>query len=185
MTQKDLRSRLTRRGVLGSAAGLVLALQMPRIALAEVPPVGAALEPGLEPARFRALSQLLTARPALDEGIAARAQAGLTAVDAAFPQKAAALLARIEAIGMTDIGDFARLEAADPAAAATARSIISAWYLGHTGTPEGEKIGDNAQFVTFTGALMFEPTIDATIIPTYARGRTNYWAAPPASIARD
>jgi len=39
--------------------------------------------------------------------------------------------------------------------------------------------------VTFTGALAYEPTADATVIPTYSRGKTNYWVNPPATLAND
>jgi hypothetical protein len=68
---------------------------------------------------------------------------------------------------------------------ALAVSIVSGWYLGYTGTPVGLAVKDDTQFITYSGALMFEPTRDVTVIPTYARAGTDYWAAAPASIATD
>jgi hypothetical protein len=68
----------------------------------------------------------------------------------------------------------------DAALMATARTITSAFYLGYTGDPDSQAPHDTNGFVTFTGALMWRPTIDATIIPTYARGGTDYWVKPPA-----
>ena len=59
------------------------------------------------------------------------------------------------------------------------RPIVSAWYLGYTGTPISLRAEDDTGFVTFTKALMYEPTMDATVRPTYARAGINYWVEPP------
>lgn len=74
---------------------------------------------------------------------------------------------------------------AHPEASDIALSIIAAWYLGYAGAPKTDATEDNAQFVTYENALMFRPTVDATVIPSYARGRTNYWAEPPSTIGQD
>jgi hypothetical protein len=58
-------------------------------------------------------------------------------------------------------------------------TIVSAWYLGFTGTPISLRAEDDTGFVTFTEARMYAPTMDATVHPSYARGGLNYWVEPP------
>lgn len=172
---------LTRRRLLGSA----LALGAGTLVLG-----GAAFRPAFAAGEiaapdFLALSEFLTGHKGLDAGIADRALAALAAEDAAFPAEAAALKAAIAGDSFSDMRQFAGFAARHPDLQPVAMKIISAWYLGYTGTPSGNSTVDDARFVTYAGALMYQPTIDATVIPSYARGHTNYWAEPPASIARD
>ena len=70
----------------------------------------------------------------------------------------------------------------NPALRETAATIVSAWYLGYTGTPIPLRAEDDTGFVTFTGALMYEPTMDATVRPSYARAGLNYWVEPPPFV---
>lgn len=95
----------------------------------------------------------------------------------------------IQAMDAAGIGHMHRFKGSsvdtNPEMKALAVSIVSGWYLGYTGTPVGLAVKDDTQFITYTGALMFEPTRDVTVIPTYARAGTDYWAAAPASIATD
>lgn len=174
MTRTPRHSGVSRRVLLGSAAAALFVARAPVGAWAQAPG-----------ASFLSLSERLTGRSGLDAGIAARAFAALSADDPAFAEAADTLARTMEAEGLTDMRDFGAFEARHPDFAPVARSIISAWYLGYTGTPLGEELGDDAQFVTFTGALMFQPTLDATIIPTFARGHTNYWSEPPSTVAQD
>lgn len=134
---------------------------------------------------FRELSQLLTGRKALDAEISNRALRALSDEDRSFPAAAVRLAAALSNVGLTDMRSFKDFASTHPADAATAYKIISAWYLGHTGTPAAESTVDDARYVSYVGALMYEPTIDATVIPTFSRGRTNYWANPPTSIVTD
>ncbi len=60
-----------------------------------------------------------------------------------------------------------------PTERATALAIISAFYLGHAGQ------GDGQQLVSFEQALIYPPTLDVTVIPTYARGGYNDWVDAP------
>jgi hypothetical protein len=62
-------------------------------------------------------------------------------------------------------------------------TVVSAWYLGYTGTPIPLRAEDDTGFVTFTEALMYEPTMDATVHPSYARAGLNYWVEPPDFVA--
>lgn len=135
-------------------------------------------------ADFVSLSQFLTGHSSLDAGLAARALEQLRTLDTAFDHKLAALAAAIAAAGAKTMDDFL---AANPEAPlrTTATTVVSAWYLGYTGTPDLSKMEDQARFVTYREALMFKPTLDVSIIPTFSRGPNGFWTEPPATIATD
>ncbi len=180
MEDKSLSTlKLGRRSVLGLGIAGVTA------AAFGICPGAAFAQEAIDEKAFLALSQRLTNRAALDAQISARAFAALSAEDASFPAAALKLSQAMEQAGLTDMRNFKEFAAAHPDLSPTAMKIISAWYLGYTGTPEGEANHDDARFVAFAGALMYEPTKDVTIVPTYARGHTNYWVEPPASLATD
>jgi hypothetical protein len=132
---------------------------------------------------FRALSSFLTGAPDLDPMLAARAFGQLTELEASFPDKAGALADAVATSGATTMDDFlAGPASGDAGPRDTALTIVSAWYLGYTGTPISLRAEDDTAFVTFTKALMYEPTMDATIRPTYARAGLNYWVEPPPFV---
>jgi len=138
---------------------------------------------------FLALSRFLTGRPALDRGIAVRAFRLLRDGDAQFATQAAALWKAISDEKLGDMAAFTEFGNRHHDLRPTALRIVSAWYLGYTGTPSmnatpaiGHPV-DDAHFVSYAGALMYEPTRDTTVIPSYSRGRTNYWAQPPRQMA--
>ena len=135
--------------------------------------------------RFLQLSQVLTNRPALDAVTGGRALANLTAGDKTFPAQASALLGAITTAKFSDMRSFNTFIAGHEALRPVAMKIISAWYLGYTGHPSGNSFDDDARFVSYAGALMYQPTLDATVVPSYSRGHTNYWAQPPATLATD
>lgn len=176
----------SRRQWLGMAGALSLGavlLPLGARAWSAVPP--AAL-PAEQLNRFHALSQLLTGREHLDADLSARVLTLLTEAEPAFPQQAEALGQALARAGIAHIKDYPGSPVEQDAAhKQTAMAIIGAWYLGYTGTPKSGVPTDDTRFVTYTGALMFEPTADATVIPTYARGGTNYWQHPPAHLAAD
>lgn len=175
MTKYNKSNGMSRRDVLGTAAMAMFAAGLPLPVLAQ----------GIGEDAFLALSQKLTVRAALDPVIARRALAALSASDPLFAEQAATLGRVMEDENFTDMGRFAEFAARHPDLRPVALSIIKAWYVGYTGTPAAESTVDDARFVSYAGALMYEPTIDATVIPSYARGHTNYWAEPPATLATD
>jgi fructose 5-dehydrogenase small subunit len=181
MNQKRTdRMIMKRRNVLGVGAfGLAAA------AIGLCPSAVFAQQSAIDQNGFLKLSELLTGRASLDMTISARAFAALSAEDAAFPAAALTLSNALQTAGLTDMRGFKDFAAAHADLAPTAMKIISAWYLGYTGRPEGEANHDDARFVAYAGALMYEPTKDVTIVPTYARGHTNYWVNPPKSLATD
>jgi hypothetical protein len=168
---------LDRRGFIVSGAFALTALYGARwlVAAAEAAPADAGA--------FRTLSAFLTGAPELDAEIAARAFGQLTGLDASFPDKAGALAAAVANSDAPSMDDFLAHPASSEAALrATAVTIVSAWYLGYTGTPISLRAEDDTGFVTYTEALQFEPTMDATVRPTYARAGLNYWVDPPPFV---
>jgi hypothetical protein len=131
---------------------------------------------------FRAVSGLLTGKPALDITLAERAYSQLRALDSDFPQKVAALAELARSSGAKTV-DALLTSRGDETSRATIVTVVSAWYLGFTGTPISLRAEDSTGFVTFTKALMYEPTIDATVRPSYARAGTDYWIDPPPFVA--
>ena len=134
---------------------------------------------------FYHLSLLLTGRAHLSRLVSSRALHCLTEEDKNFPQKITVLRNMLREANITSSDQLNGHELMQQSVGQTIRKIISAWYLGFTGTPISLRAEDSTQFVTFTDALMFQPTLDATIIPTYSRGHTNYWTQPPATIEHD
>lgn len=134
--------------------------------------------------RFLALSQFLTRRNKLNADLAIRIFSQLTSLTPDFSNKVVLLTHAISRSNAATVDDFLATSPAEPLFNSM-KMIISAWYLGYTGTPDLSQMADNSRFVTFRDALMFEPTIDATIIPTYSRGPNGYWTQPPSTIATD
>jgi hypothetical protein len=136
-------------------------------------------DPAKAPTAFVEASRFVTTAD-LDDPVAfSRAWQQLCALDAGFAQGVERLNAAILQSGAKTMALWLAGKP-DAALLATARTITSAFYLGYTGDPDSQLPHDTSGFVTFTGALMWRPTIDATIIPTYARGRTDFWVQPPA-----
>lgn len=132
---------------------------------------------------FRALSVLLTGVRDLDPALAERAYKQLTALDADFPSKATAVAEAVGASAETSVDAFlASPQAGGEGLKDTMITIVSAWYLGYTGTPISLRAEDDTGFVTFTKALMYAPTADATVYPSYARDGINYWVDPPPFV---
>jgi hypothetical protein len=132
---------------------------------------------------FRALSGLVTGKSDLDISLAERAYAQLRVLDADFPQKVAALAELARSSGAKTIDALlASSRGGDETSRAAIVTIVSTWYLGFTGTPISLRAEDSTGFVTFTKALMYEPTIDATVRPSYARAGTGYWVDPPPFV---
>ena len=143
----------------------------------------AAPEAARPSADFVVVSRFVTRSDLSDPAAIARAWGQLVALDATFPDAVARLGAAIRQGGARTMADFlASPHGGDAALLKTARTITSAWYLGYTGTFASHASKDDTGFVTFAGALMWRPTIDATVIPTYSRGATDYWIDPPPGV---
>ncbi|GAA4497508.1 sugar dehydrogenase complex small subunit [Gluconacetobacter tumulicola] len=134
---------------------------------------------------FLRLSRILTKREVIDPTTSARCRRALLAADPAIIDPLHNLITVTTRENFTNVDEFEKFSQRHPELRLTALAIIRAWYLGYAGTPAPLDQGDNAQFVSYERALMFEPTRDATVIPTYARGGTDYWREPPNGIAHD
>jgi hypothetical protein len=170
----DRRTLVVTSGFLGLSA-LTGGFAWPKDATAAVS------QPDVE--AFRALSRLLTGAPDLDPGLAERAYRQLTALDPDFPGEATTLVEAVKSSGATNMDAFlASPNSSGERLRDTMITIVSAWYLGFTGTPIPLRAEDNTGFVTFTQARMYEPTIDASVRPSYARDGLNYWVDPPSFV---
>lgn len=173
----DSSSTFSRRGLLRGAllVGGLSMLPFSRSAFAATPAND-----------FMRLSLLLTTRTTLSSEQGQRLFDALSAGDANFASGLQALQQAISADNFSDMHQFAGfVKRHDPQVKSTAMAIISGWYLGYTGEPVSHSSDDPTRFVAFRDALMYQPTLDATVIPTYSRGKTNYWAKPPATLATD
>lgn len=119
------------------------------------------------------LVQWLTAAD-LDAAVLLRGHQALAATRTGFESAWPGLLAAMRQQGLHDPDALAAspLFHQEPQRA-TALAIISAFYLGHAGED------DQRQLVSYEQALMYPPTLDITVIPTYARGGYNDWVAAP------
>lgn len=129
---------------------------------------------------FHAISQALTGRPMLDPAVSQRLYQLLAQNDRQFTthliQLADALRTEQSATPEALVAQLSDQQIA------TAFSIIAPWYLGYTGEPANTRATDNAHFVSFLSALMYEPTADITPRPSYSRFASDYWQAVPAGV---
>jgi hypothetical protein len=136
---------------------------------------------------FQQLSLFLTERHSLDAVLSLRILAQCSAAESDFPEQIRSLWQTVQQQGFASVSQFSLsplYQDAKPTQALV-QKIVSAWYLGYTGTPVGLRAVDDTRLVSFTGALAYSPTLDATVIPTYSRGHTNYWSQPPNTLATD
>jgi len=123
-------------------------------------------------ADFIALSQFLVSRPA-NPVLASRYYAALARRAPNFAGNVTALKQLIADKQLKHVDEYLALADADPSLKATAVSIISAWYLGIVGE------GADAQMISYSEAMMYQPTHATLIIPTYGGGPAT-WGAKPA-----
>jgi len=145
-------------------------------------PITGSLATAAEPDnRFHRVSQALTGRQQLDPAISQRLYALLTRQNPLFPQRLAQLaerLSRSEARAPEALLASLSEEEVD-----TALAIITPWYLGYTGNPATTRATDDAHFVSFLSALMYEPTADVTPRPSYSQRGSDYWQAVPDGVS--
>ncbi|ALV59918.1 MULTISPECIES: sugar dehydrogenase complex small subunit [Burkholderia] len=163
-----------RRRLVKLSAGAALAAALPAGMLI----ARAATVPQAVPLRdFAGVAAYLTRRSALPSRYVQSVYDGLVEQDREFPARLRALAVAI-GTGTQPVDRFVRtLGVAAPELRATALAIIEAFYTGSVGH------GGQARMVGYETALMFEPTSDVTVIPTYIRARPEYWTARPAADA--
>jgi hypothetical protein len=123
-------------------------------------------------ADFIALSQFLVSRTP-NPVLAARYYTALAKRAPNFVGNVTALKQLIAANNLTHVDQYLALPTPDASLKATATSIIAAWYLGIVGE------GADAEMVSYSEAMMYQPTHSTLIIPTYGGGPAT-WGAKPA-----
>ncbi len=125
-------------------------------------------------AEMAKLAVFLTGKADLSTELVRRARHALLAADAAFDRKLSNLIQRIHTAGLRDVEAFrTSVLAKDSELMSAAIAVISAFYTGRVGgTYRGH-------LVSYEEALMYRPTADVTVIPTYARGVPGYWIEAP------
>jgi len=123
---------------------------------------------------FIALSQFLISRP-VNPVLASRYQAALAKRAPNFAGNVIALKALIDAQGYKHVDEYLAQAQPDASLRATATSIISAWYLGIVGEPA------DAELISYSEAVMYQPTHGILAIPTYGGGPAS-WGPKPAVI---
>mgnify|MGYP004705955667 FL=1 len=136
-------------------------------------------EPELE--RFVQVVRVLTGQMELSQELVRHVRDLLAADDSSFLKRAASLVDSIADPALERRDDIIRnLSDAD---VSVVTQIITPLYLGYTGTPANVKATDNARFVTFLQALMYEPTKDNLIRPSYSQHGANYWTRVPNGVS--
>lgn len=126
------------------------------------------------------VSQTLTGRQGLDPAISQRLYLLLSRQTHDFDQQLTRLAERLRR--HIHLSPEERLAQLSEEEVTTALSIITPWYLGYTGNPATTRATDDAQFVTFLSALMYEPTVSITPRPSYSQRGHDYWQAVPEGV---
>lgn len=114
-----------------------------------------------------------------DHLLAAAYHAAFAEIQPDFLKRAASLAAAMKAAGLSTPDAFSSSALVqDPVQHATAIALTAAWYLGHV------EDDDHGQPVAYEKALMWGPTSDIMVIPSYARGGPDYWAHQESQIKR-
>jgi len=124
---------------------------------------------------FLQLSEFLTGGKPLAAGLATRFQASLAKLDPTFPANAAALQSYVAGAKAADIDELlARDDLTEPLKKSITQ-IVSAWYLGIVSNDT------DAELVSYAEALMYRPTNDVIVVPSYGRGPDSWGEKPPVS----
>ncbi|TMV82565.1 twin-arginine translocation signal domain-containing protein [Thioclava sp. BHET1] len=135
-------------------------------------------------ATFGSVSSFVTGQSSrFDPVLVERAYKQMVALDPKFDERIATLSDAISASKATTIDAFLADNPSDDLRQ-TMTTITGIWYLGYTGTPDPSKMTDDAKFVTYRDALMWQATGHITPIPTYSQHDHNYWANPPTDAEK-
>ncbi|WPB58989.1 sugar dehydrogenase complex small subunit [Xylophilus sp. GOD-11R] len=166
-------SAVSRRAVLYSAiaAGTALALGGSAVFGS-----GEALAAEVESTEFLRLSEFLTGGKPLLAKLATRYRATLAKFDPKFAESVAALQAYVAQAKAANIDELlARPDLSEPLKKSITQ-IVSAWYLGIVGDDK------HVELVAYADALMYRPTNDVIVVPSYGGGPDS-WGEKPAGIS--
>ncbi|ERK09062.1 2-Keto-D-gluconate dehydrogenase, membrane-bound, gamma subunit [Pantoea sp. AS-PWVM4] len=117
---------------------------------------------------FLQVSQFLVSRPC-GPLLGQRYYDALTRHDAQFSQKLSSLKTLLQQRNFSHVDDFLAAFTADNSDWQTAKTLISAWYTGVVGS------GSDLELIAYADAMMYLPTKDILVVPTYGGGPF-YWA---------
>lgn len=170
LSRRNLLEGVTLTGAAFALGGVGLLASQSGVAAA------AAGGAALSAADFLSLSVFLTGGQPLNPALASRYQAALDKRDPQFAAGAQALLGLISNGKVANVDVLlASAELQDPLRALMSR-IVSAWYLGIVGQDA------DAELISYANALMYRPTQDVLVIPTYGAGPDS-WGDKPAESA--
>ncbi|MET0519661.1 MAG: sugar dehydrogenase complex small subunit [Burkholderiaceae bacterium] len=125
---------------------------------------------------FQRLSEFLTGGQPLPAALAVRYQAALSRHDPAFAGAAGALQRYVDEANAGSIDALLARPDLSEALRKTITQIVSAWYLGIVGSDA------QAELISYAQALMYRPTQDVLVVPTYGGGPDS-WGEKPAERA--
>jgi fructose 5-dehydrogenase small subunit len=164
----EQKTGLSRRALLSVSMALPLLLSTKTVFAQSAAATGA---PVTEE-QFHELAVTVIGEKAGDRTLSDAYYAAFKAVEPDFLIRAGALSRAVAAAGISAPAAFsASAIAKDDVARATALALTSAWYVGHVGNEKGPQ-----RVVAYERALMWAPTNDVMVIPSYARGGPDYWA---------
>lgn len=125
---------------------------------------------------FMVVSQFLTHR-SLSPLLGQRYYQALLRHHTDFPPLLAELAKTLALHHFTHVDDFLAATPQTDAMWQTAKTIISAWYTGLVGE------GNSLELIAYADAIMYQPTKDILVVPTYGGGPF-YWAVTqPGHVA--
>ena len=131
--------------------------------------------------KFLQLVRVLTGQMDLPEALIMHVKEILSADDPSFLPRVTQLISRIDDPELSKRNEIIATLSENEVSVVT--EIISPLYLGYIGKPENVKAIDNAKFVTFLHALMYEPTRDNLIRPSYSQRPPDYWVQVPEGVS--
>ncbi|QHI96710.1 sorbitol dehydrogenase [Xylophilus rhododendri] len=163
---------ISRRSVLGTIAAAGVLASGGAALLGGVPTALAATVPADD---FLRLSEFLTGGKPLQAALATRYQASLAKHDPKFDEGAVALQQYVAGAKAANIDELlARPDLSEPLKKSITQ-IVSAWYLGIVAND------DDAELIAYNDALMYRPTIDVIVVPSYGGGPDSWGQKPPVS----
>jgi hypothetical protein len=166
--------RISRRAILSVSMALPFLLSTESLFAQTDAATGAPIDA----ADLLALSIAIIGPKADDRRLSDAFHRAFTDADPAFLVRAAVLFREIRTANISAPDAFsASALAKDMTFRATATALTAAWYLGHVAHDDhGGKV------VAYEKALMWAPTSDITVIPSYSRGAPDYWAEQTQQI---
>jgi hypothetical protein len=124
---------------------------------------------------FLRLSVFLTGGQPLDATLAGRYQVALAKRDPQFGDSARALLALMSESKAATIDELLDAPGLKDTLRELTTRIVSAWYLGIVGQDA------DAELISYAEALMYRPTKDVLVVPTYGAGPDS-WGEKPGQV---